>query len=122
MIIAICKNLATQKYFKWNRSCFSYLPRCTPLDVALRESHPPVVDLLLQHGGHTRSGTHHSAACLIQAVWRFHVHKVHCRHNYLCFPCYHRPLSHTALRLESFVHYFKFMVYIYMRMYEQYKI
>ena len=55
------------------------------------ESHHPVVDPLLRHGGHTSGGVHHRAACLIQAVWRFHVHKVrYTRHGLLTIGLIHR--------------------------------
>ena len=52
------------------------LCRCTVLDVALKEGYTEIADLLIKSGACTSNGRHHRAACLIQAVWRFHRHKV----------------------------------------------
>jgi ankyrin repeat protein len=51
------------------------IEKCSPLDIALREGHMRTAHLLIQAGAQTSGGVHHRAASLIQAVWRFHVHK-----------------------------------------------
>ena len=53
------------------------------MDVALRENHLRTARVLTDFGGRTNGGTHHRAASLIQAVWKFHVHKVELDFEYL---------------------------------------